>query len=192
MFACLGHQIPPTIDASACLVAVYCVGACVWLPNQVGMQMLAQKVDAYGPCISLKCYHKYNKFWNVIITNTQSWMHPFVFKWHALAVRRLESKMNRHGDRWKICVYESTQTVWKNLVKWEMKAEWKKSKCCLYSAASSHPNKATLTIFSLVAEYFLQPPRTLHACYPPFSTLNSNFQCLAYFMNACTGSHRRN
>ena len=34
--------------------------------------------------------------------------------------------------------------------------------------------------------------RTLHACYPPFSILNSNFQCLAYFMNACTGSHRRN
>jgi hypothetical protein len=65
-----------------------------------------------------------------------------------------------------------------------MKAEWKSS------AASSHPNKAILTIFSLVAEYFLQPPITLYACYTPPSTLNSNFQCLAYFMNVYTGSQK--
>jgi hypothetical protein len=58
--------------------------------------------------------------------------------------------------------------------------------------ASSHPNKAILTIFSLVAEYFLQPPRTLYACYTSLSTLNSNFQCLAHFINVYTGSHRRN
>ena len=43
------------------LVAVYFVGACTWLPNQVGMEILAQKVGAYGPCISLKCYHICNK-----------------------------------------------------------------------------------------------------------------------------------
>ena len=28
------------------LVAVYFVGVCTWLPNQVG---IAQKVDTYGP-----------------------------------------------------------------------------------------------------------------------------------------------
>jgi hypothetical protein len=70
-----------------------------------------------------------------------------------------------------------------------MKAEWKKSKC---SAASSHPNKAILTIFSLVAEYFLQPPRTLYACYTPLSTLNSDFQCQEYFMNGYTAVQKRN
>jgi hypothetical protein len=26
------------------------------------MQMLAQKVGAYGPCILVKCYHNCNKF----------------------------------------------------------------------------------------------------------------------------------
>jgi hypothetical protein len=57
-----------------------------------------------------------------------------------------------------------------------MKAEWKKSISCLYSAASSRPNKATLTIFSLVAEYFLQPPRTLYACYILLSILDFNFE----------------
>jgi hypothetical protein len=73
--------------------------------------------------------------------------------------------------------------------KGEMKAEWKKSKC---SAASSHPNKAILTIFSLVAEYFLQPPRTLYACYTPLSTLNSDLQCQEYFMNGYTAVQKRN
>jgi hypothetical protein len=70
-----------------------------------------------------------------------------------------------------------------------MKAEWKRSKC---SAASSHPNKAIQTIFSLVAEYFLQPPRTLYACYTPLSTLNSDFQCQEYFINGYTAVHKRN
>ena len=62
----------------------------------------------------------------------------------------------------------------------------------LYSAASSHPNKVILTVFSHVAEYFRQPPRTLYACYIPLSTPNSNFQCLLYFVNVFTDSRRRN
>jgi hypothetical protein len=32
----------------------------------------------------------------------------------------------------------------------------------------------------------------LYACYTPLSTLNSNFQCQAYFMNVYIASHRSN
>ena len=38
-------------------------------------------------------------FWNVIITNTQTWMDPFVLKIDELALMKLESKMSRHADR---------------------------------------------------------------------------------------------
>ena len=55
---------------------------------------------------------------------------------------RVQNEPCRQG---KDCIYESTQTPEKNIrMKGEIKAEWKKSKCCLYSAASSPPNKAIL------------------------------------------------
>jgi hypothetical protein len=38
-------------------------------------------------------------FWNVIITNTQTWMQPFVLKIHELSLIKLESKMSGHADR---------------------------------------------------------------------------------------------
>ena len=38
-------------------------------------------------------------FWNVIITNTQTWMQPSVLKIHELSLIKLESKMSRHADR---------------------------------------------------------------------------------------------
>jgi len=47
---------------------------------------------------------------------------------------------------------------------------------CLYSTASTGPNKVMLTIFTLVAEYFLQPPRTLYAYYILLGILNLNFE----------------
>jgi hypothetical protein len=74
----------------------------------------------------------------------------------------------------------------------EMKAEWKKSKCYLYSATSSHPNKAMLTVFSLVAEYFHEPPRTLYACYILLSILNLNIEYLSYLMHTYAGFYREN
>ena len=53
-------------------VAVYFVGACTWLPNQVGMQMLVQKVVLMVPAYHLSAIIIVIDFWNVITTNTQT------------------------------------------------------------------------------------------------------------------------
>ena len=60
------------------LVAVYFAGTP--LPNQVGMQMLVQKVVLMVPTYHLNGIIIVIGFWNIITTNIQTWMPPFVFK----------------------------------------------------------------------------------------------------------------
>jgi len=100
--------------------------ACSYQIRQV-CNLLAQKVGAYGPCISVKCYLNCNTF-----------LECFYYKLGCihllkLAVRKLESKMNKHADRvtgegfvTMRAPKQCEKNLVKNRVKGEMKAEWKK------------------------------------------------------------------